>query len=174
MSKRDKYVAVPEEVVEELGHLNEIRDIITPRGKTVRFQRDYSACVSVVDTSQAHLTDLNWLFENMKKDDLLRLIATRDSARQPMYLDLTELPATRDELLNARLVVDKAFEKLPQELQALWGDGLTMVKALNNPQSRDALERVGLLKPSEKAAGFIEEASGSAQVKETEVSDSKK
>lgn len=165
-----KYVpsAMAPEVVEDLGRLNEIKVVVTKVGKRTRVQQDFSACVSIADFSEAHMTDLNWLFETMRPDELQAFMAARASQRQPVYLDLTGLPSTRQDLMNLKYEMSESFKKLPTELKTLFGDPLGMVKSLSSVDTREKLEKLGFVKASAVPEGKGEEASEARKSPEPE------
>lgn len=134
------------EQVEDLGKLNEIK-IITSRRKngSLRIQRDFSNCPTMAEQHTAHLSDLNYLIEKYKPDELAAYLTARTSHRvEVLGHDFSKEPSLQD----ARNVVyqsRKAFDELPDDLKRNFKNHVEFLKFIDNPANADKMVRMGIL-----------------------------
>lgn len=136
-------------VVEE-GKLNEliIKETIRPDGSR-RLQYDYSFCTSRTDVHSAHLTDLNYLIEKYKPDELAQYIAARSQYRAEILgHDFSQEPNLQD----AKNLIYKSrqeFENLPEDIRMHFRSHLDFLKFMENPQNKEKAIKIGLLSPEQ-------------------------
>lgn len=141
------------EIVEEMGILDQVITIETPRndGRGPRIQFDYQNCPSRTDQSAAHLTDINYLMKKYSPDELTMYLATRNSQRQEILgHDFSTEPSMQDGL-NLIADVRRVMEKMPKEIKAYASTPLEFVKFLDNPQNQEILIRHKILGKKEIA-----------------------
>lgn len=70
------------EIVKQ-GKLNEVIIVRTTRPDgSIREQQDFEFCPSMAEQHTAHLTDINYLIEKYKPDELAAYLAARTQYRQ--------------------------------------------------------------------------------------------
>lgn len=148
--KKDPQMDINEfldEKVEEMGKLNEvIIKRMTRANGTRRIQQDFSNCPSMAEQHTAHMTDINYLMEKHKPDELAAYIAARNSHRQMIVdHDFSREP----ELQDAMTVVyrsQQAFENMDPELKQNFRNHVEFLKFIDNPANEEKLIKLGLLK----------------------------
>lgn len=126
--------------------LNEliIHETIRPNG-TVRIQLDYSNCPTMAEQHTAHLTNINYLIEKYKPDELAAYIAARNAHRQEIVgHDFTQEPSLQDAknvVYNSR----QNFEKLPDDIKKYFPNHLEFLKFIDNPANADKMVALGLM-----------------------------
>jgi len=134
------------EMVEDLGKLNEIKTVVTPRPDgTFRIQQDFSNCPSLAEQHTAHLTDINYLISRYKPDELAAYIAARNQYRREVLgHDFSIEPSLQD----ARNIVYQSkqnFEALPEETKNHFANHLEFLKFIDNPANEEKLIKLGIL-----------------------------
>lgn len=154
MSKKQKQQelldAIQNDGVIASGALNEviIKRTQRPNG-TVREQQDFSFCPTLTEQHTAHLTDINYLMEKYKPDELAAYIAARTQYRQEILgHDFSQEP----NLQEAQNVVYRSrqeFENLPDKVKHSFKNHLEFLKFIDNPNNRDKLIELGLITPKQ-------------------------
>lgn len=141
-----KTTEVMEEVVEEVGKLNEIKVHYSVRKNgTLRVQRDFSNCPTLAEQHTAHLTDINYLIKKYKPDELAAYIAARSAHRQEIVgHDFAAEPNLQD-AKNIVLKSRKEFEELPDEVRFQFRNHLEFLKFVDNPANSEKLVKLGLI-----------------------------
>lgn len=126
--------------------LNEVITVITPRPNgTLRIQQDFSNCPTMAEQHTAHLTDINYLIERYKPDELAAYLAARNEYRQEVVEhDFSQEP----DLQEAKNIVARsraAFMDLPDSLKYQFKSHLEFLKFIDIPQNADKLVKLGLL-----------------------------
>lgn len=140
------------------GKLNEII-IHRSRRKngSLRIQRDFSYCPTLAEQHTAHLTDINYLMEKYKPDELAAYIAARNQHRQEILEhDFSEEP----NLQEAKNVIAKSkreFEALPDDVKYQFKNHLEFLKFIDNPANAEKMLKLGLLTPRQIQDIKIEE-----------------
>lgn len=136
-------------VVEE-GKLNEliIKETRRPDG-SLRLQYDYSFCTSRTDVHSAHLTDLNYLIEKYKPDELAQYIAARSQYRAEILgHDFSQEPNLQD-AKNLIYRSRQEFEALPDDIRMHFRSHLDFLKFMENPANKEKAIKIGLLSPEQ-------------------------
>ena len=101
-----------EVTVEKLNEVIEIRTI-RPDG-SLRIQQDFSNCPTMAEQHTAHLTNINYLMEKYRPDELAAYIAARNQYRQEIKgHDFSSEPSMQD-AKNIIYESKQAFLDLPQ------------------------------------------------------------
>lgn len=133
-----------EEVIKH-GKLNEV--IVTTKLRkngTRRIQQDFEYCPTMAEQHTAHLSDINYLMQKYKPDELAAYIAARSQYRQEiMGHDFASEPNLQ-EAKNIVLESRKAFEALPQEITSQFQSHLEFLKFVDNPANAEKLIKLGL------------------------------
>lgn len=157
-----------QEIVEDLGKLNEIKTIVTRRPNgTLRIRHDFSNCPTMAEQHTAHLSDINYLMKKMQPDELAMYIAARNQHRREILgHDFSQEPSLQD----ARQVVyesKKYFEQLPEEIRKNFPNHLEFLKFIDNPQNAEKMIKLGLLTKQQIDQIKINEANQKATPKTT-------
>lgn len=134
------------EGVIESGKFNQviIKETKRPNG-TVRYQQDYSNCPTLAEQHTAHLTNVNYLIQKYKPDELAAYMAARNAHRSEI---LGHDFATEPSMQDAKNMVynsKQIFEKLPEEIQSQFKNPLEFFKFVDNPVNQEKLIKFGLL-----------------------------
>lgn len=128
------------------GKLNEviIKETIRPDGSR-RIQQDFEFCPSLAEQHTAHLTDINYLVEKYKPDELAAYIAARHQYRQ----EIVGYDFSKDfGLQEAKNVVYRSkqeFLALPDEVRNQFSNHLEFLKFVDNPSNAEKMIKLGLL-----------------------------
>lgn len=135
------------------GKLNEliIHETKRPNGST-RYQLDFSNCPTLAEQHTAHLTNINYLMEKYKPDELAAYLAARNQYRQEI---LGHDFASEPNLQEARNVIYRSkqeFEELPDEIKHSFKNHLEFLKFIDNPANAEKMLKLGILKPKQLEA----------------------
>ncbi|AXH77083.1 MAG: internal scaffolding protein [Microviridae sp.] len=131
--------------IEKSGTLGEMQIIETRRPDgSLAVTFDYEFCPSQTEQHSAHLSDLNWLIERFKPDELAAYMAARNSYRQEILGHDFSLEPSLQDAKNTVLQVQELMEKLPIEVRSQFQTPLDFLKFIDNPQNQDALIKSGL------------------------------
>lgn len=138
------------EIVEEIGKLNEviIREEKRPDG-SLRYALDYSNCPTLTEQHTAHLSDLNYLMEKYKPDELAAYLAARNQYRMEILgHDFAAEPSLQD-AKNTLYEIKQIFESLPADVKAQFQSPFQFMKFIDNEKNKETLVRLGLVKADE-------------------------
>lgn len=165
MSPRNKKIR--EEILKE-GKLNQviIRETKRPNG-TIRIQQDFEFCPTMAEQHTGHLTDINFLMEKYKPDELAQYIAARSSYRQEILdHDFSREPSLQD----ARNVVAesrRAFFDLPDDIKTQFRSHVEFLKFIDNPSNAEKLLRLGLISKTQLDKLKVEDKNTAAATQTT-------
>lgn len=134
-----------EEIVKE-GKLNQviIKETLRPNG-TRRIQQDFEFCPTLTEQHTAHLSDINYLIEKHKPDELAAYLAARSQHRREILgHDFTQEPSLQDGL-NLVYESRKAFNELPEEVKNNFKNHVEFLKFIDNPANEAKMIRMGIL-----------------------------
>lgn len=141
-----------EQKAEKPVKLNEVINVIThgPRGR-VRVQLDFSACPTMTEQHTSHLSDINYLMERYKPDELAAYIAAKASGRSPILgHDFSQEPDFQG-ARNITYRLQQSFEALPEEVRMHFRNHLEFLKFIDNPANQAKMEQLGLMTKKEIA-----------------------
>lgn len=136
--------------VEIEGKLNEviITESIRSNG-TLRIQQGFDFCPTLTEQHTAHLTDLNYLIERYKPDELAAYIAAKMSVRPEIIgHDFSQEP----ELTQAKNIVYQmktAFDNLPDDVKMNFKNHVEFLKFIDNPANQEKMLKLGLMTKKE-------------------------
>lgn len=150
---------------EALKDLNRVKKIVTERPNgTLRIQQSFENCPSKTEQHGWKDSDINYLMERYKPDELAMYIAARNSHRHEIIgHDFSKEPS----LQEARGVIGlmkKAFDSLPEEIKKNFKDHLEFVKFIDNPDNREKMIKMGIMQEQE-----IKKLAGEVEASETEL-----
>lgn len=130
---------------------------------TIRRRLDFSFCPTLAEQHTAHLSDLNYLIEKYKPDELAAYLAARSQhKREILGHDFSTEPSLQNGM-NAIYESKKAFENLDPELKKQFKNHVEFLKYIDVPQNQEKLVKLGLLKPKQiKTLNMETEATTSA------------
>lgn len=112
---------------------------------TTRIQQDFSNCPTLAEQHTAHLSDLNYLIQKYKPDELAAYIAARSQYRQEIVgHDFSKEPSLQD-ALNMIHLSKNEFENLPEEIRVNFKSHLEFIKFLDNPANAEKMTKMGIL-----------------------------
>lgn len=128
------------------GKLNEVKIIKTKRPNgTLRIQQNFDACPSLAEQHTAHLTNINYLMEKYKPDELAAYLAARNQYRQEILgHDFSQEP----NLQEANNIVYRSrqeFENLPDDVRLHFANHLEFLKFIDNPANEEKMLKLGIL-----------------------------
>lgn len=138
---------------ETQGKLNEVIKVVTRRPNgTLRIQQDFRFCPTMAEQHTAHLTDLNYLIEKYKPDELAAYIAARSQYRTEVLGHDFSQELSMQEARNVIYRSQQEFEALPEEIRSSFRNHLEFLKFIDNPANADKMIKLGLLKPQQVEA----------------------
>lgn len=132
------------------GRLHEMQKIVTrrPNGR-LRVQQDFQFCPTMTEQHSAQMTDLNYLIEKYRPDELAQYIQAKNNMRREIIgHDFSKEP-TLQEAKNVVYELRQNFEKLPDEIKNSFRNHVEFLKFIDNPQNQDKMIKLGLLKQKE-------------------------
>lgn len=128
--------------------LNVVKKIITRRPNgTLRIQNDFSNCPTMAEQHTAHLTDINYLIEKYKPDELQAYLDAKNQYRQEIIgHDFSQEPSFQ-EAHNILYRTKKEFSELPQDIQNQFKSPLEFLKFIDNPANAEKMIKLGILTP---------------------------
>lgn len=112
---------------------------------TVRIQQDFTNCPTMAEQHTAHLTDINYLIEKYKPDELAAYIAAREQYRQEIVgHDFSKEPNLQ-EAKNIIYQSKQEFEKLPDDVKLQFKNHLEFLKFIDNPANKEKMLKLGIL-----------------------------
>ena len=126
--------------------LNEVITIITKRKNgTTRYQQDFQNCPTLTEQHTAHLTDINYLIEKFKPDELAAYMAARAQQRTEIIEhDFSQEPS----LMEAKNIVYRSqqeFEGLDPEIKQSFKNHVEFLKFIDNPANAEKMLKLGIL-----------------------------
>lgn len=134
------------EQVEELGKFNKvIIKVTTRKNGSIRISEDYSNCVSLAEQHTAHMSDINYLIEKYKPDELAHYIAARTQFKTEIighdFSKEPNLQGAKNTLYQSK----KAFEEMPKEITQQFKSHLEFLKFIDNPANAEKMIKLGIL-----------------------------
>lgn len=140
-----------ETVNKETGEITEhgLNDVIyveTRRANgSLRIQQDFSNCPTMAEQHTAHLTNLNYLMDKYKPDELAAYLAARTQHRQEILgHDFSQEPSMQ-EGLNIVYQSRQAFNDLPDDVKNNFKNHLEFLKFVDNPANAEKLIKFGII-----------------------------
>jgi len=128
---------------------------------SLRIQQDFSNCPTLAEQHTAHLTNINYLIETFKPDELAAYIAARSQYRREILgHDFSSEPSLQD----AKNVVYRSkqeFNALPDDIKFQFKNHLEFLKFIDNPANADKMLKLGIITPRQLTNLQIPDASTS-------------
>lgn len=140
-----------EEIIQDMGKLNQINTITTvrPFNKSVRIQQCFENCPTLTEQHTAHLSDINYLMEKYKPDELAQYIAARNNMRSEIIgHDFSKEPNFQ-EAKNEVYYLKKAYQQLPEEIKNQFKNHVEFLKFIDNPANQEKMIKLGLMTKKE-------------------------
>lgn len=114
---------------------------------SVRIQQDFSNCPTMSEQHTAHLTDINYLIDRYKPDELASYLAARTQYRQEIIgHDFSKEP-TMQQAMNVIYHSRKEFEELPDQIKYQFKNHVEFLKFIDNPLNANQMLQLGILTP---------------------------
>lgn len=140
------------EIVSE-GKLNEVVILQHQRqNKTIRYALDFQYCPTMTEQHTIRDTDINYLMEKYKPDELAAYIAARNQHRNEILGHDFSLEPNLQEAKNVHYALKQAFERLPEELKRNFKSHVEFLKFIDNPENQEKMKKLGLMTEREIAA----------------------
>lgn len=132
------------------GELNEVIYIHTKRKNgSLRVQQDFQFCPTLAEQHTAHLTDINYLVQKYKPDELAQYISARTQHRQEIIgHDFSAEPSLQD-AKNVVVRSKNAFNELPDDFRSQFKNHLEFLKFIDNDDNVQKLIKLGVLTPKQ-------------------------
>lgn len=158
IKKREKSIEQNQKINFETGEVTEIgleklnKVIIKETRRadgTVRIQQDFSNCPTMAEQHTAHLTNINYLIEKYKPDELQAYLNARNQYRQEIVNhDFASEPSLQ-EAKNIVYHSRQAFEALPENIQNQFKSHLEFLKFADIPSNAQKLIDLKVLTPEQ-------------------------
>lgn len=155
-SNREKSIEHDEKINFETGEVSKIgldalNKVIIKETKrangSIRIQQDFSNCPTMAEQHTAHLTDINYLIEKFKPDELNAYLQARSQYRQEIVNhDFASEPAMQ-EAKNMVYHSRQAFEALPDNVKNQFKSHLEFLKFADIPTNAQKLIDLKILTP---------------------------
>lgn len=110
-----------------------------------RIQQDFSNCPTMAEQHTAHLTNINYLMEKYKPDELAAYLAARNQYRQEIlghdFSSEPDLQEARNIMYNSR----QQFEQLPDEIKSNFLNHVEFLKFIDNPDNVEKMVKMGIM-----------------------------
>lgn len=128
------------------GKLNEVIIVETIRKNgSRRIQQDFEFCPTMAEQHTANLTNINYLIEKYKPDELAAYIAARNQNRLEIVGHDFSLEPSLQESKNIILKSRQEFETLPDEVKGHFKSHLEFLKFIDNPANAEKMIKLGIL-----------------------------
>lgn len=112
---------------------------------SLRIQQDFSNCPTMAEQHTAHLSDINYLMDRYKPDELAAYLAGRQHYRQEILgHDFSQEP----DLQEAKNIIYQSrqeFEKLDDRIKHQFKNHLEFLKFIDNPANAQKMLDLGIL-----------------------------
>lgn len=134
------------EILNEKPELNVVKTVTRKRADgTLRIQQDFTNCPTMTEQHTAHLTNINYLMERYKPDELAAYIAARNEYRREIVgHDFSREPDIQD-AKNIIYQSKQEFEKLPDDVKSSFRNHVEFLKFIDNPDNAEKMLKMGIL-----------------------------
>lgn len=135
-----------EEIVEHLGELQVPNLVFTERANgSIRVQQDFSTCPTMAEQHTAHLTDVNYLIERFKPDELAAYVAAKSQSKIPLpNHDWSKEPDSTG-ARNILYQLRQAYRDLPEDVRIHFKDHVEYLKFIDNPANAEKMIKLGFM-----------------------------
>lgn len=134
------------EIMEPIGKLNEVIPVITKRKNgSLRIQQDFSYCPSMAEQHTAHLSDINYLIERYKPDELAAYMAARNQYRREILGHDFSVEPSLQEAKNIIYKSRQEFDSLSDEIKSQFKNHVEFLKFIDNPANAEKMLKLGIL-----------------------------
>lgn len=170
MAKKEKLNEQTGELVETTDQLNIVKIVETlrPNG-TLRQQQDFSLCPTMTEQHTAHLSDLNYLMDKYRPDELAAYVAARNQYRQEILGHDFSLEPTLQDAKSQITQLKNAFNMLPEDFKKNFKNHVEFLKYIDNADNQAKLIKSKIL--TEKQVQTLSSDSITTPKKEETVSE---
>lgn len=132
------------------GKLNQVVEVIVRRPDgSIRRQTDFQYCPTMAEQHTAHVTDINYLIDRYKPDELAAYIAARGAHKQEIIGHDFSIEPNLQEARNITYKLKQAFDELPSEIKNNFRNHVEFLKFIDNPANQEKMIKMGLLTKKE-------------------------
>jgi len=99
----------------------------------------------MAEQHSAHETDLNYLIEKFRPDELAAYIAARGQKRQEIIGHDFSIEPNLQDARNITYKLKTAFDSLPDEIKYNFKNHVEFIKFIDNPANQEKMIKLGLL-----------------------------
>lgn len=161
--------AIQKDGVISSGVLNEVIFVETRRADgSLRIQQDFQFCPTLAEQHTAHLSDINYLMEKYKPDEIAAYIAARAQRPEITGHDFSKEPSLQ-EANNIVYQSKQEFEALDDKVKTHFKNHLEFLKFVDNPANAEKMVQLGLItkKQIETIIAPVTSAGGQAETTTT-------
>lgn len=125
---------------------------------SLRIQQDFSNCPTMAEQHTAHLTNLNYLIDRYKPDELGAYLAARSQYRQEIVGHNFASEPSMQEAKNIAYRSRSAFEALPDNLKNQFKSHLEFLKFADIPSNAQKLIDLQILTPKQLQSILISDS----------------
>lgn len=133
-----------QDVTKEMLNKKIIIETRRPDG-SIRVQEDYSCCPTLTEQHTAHLSDINYLIQKYRPDELQAYINAKALHRQEILGHDFSLEPSLQAAKNEVLRLKQNFEALPEEIKNSFSNHVEFLKFIDNPANQEKMIKMGLL-----------------------------
>lgn len=147
MAKKQETVNTQTGEIENAGGtLNEVLEIHVHRPDgTIGVMYDYQYCPTMAEQHTAHLTDINWLMDTYKPDELAAYISAKNASRPEITGHDFSTEPSLQEARNITYRLKTAFEALDPEVKSQFKNHVEFLKFIDNPANQEKMLKLGLM-----------------------------
>lgn len=150
---KEKKIQVEKRKKMRASELNRVTVSFSERvhNKQPRIQYGYENVPSRAEQHGWQDTDINYLMKRYSPDELSNYIASRNQHRiEILDHDFSKEPNLQ-EAKNIVVELNRQYDSLPEELKRMFNGPLEFLKYVDNPENREKLIKLGLIKEKEVA-----------------------
>lgn len=134
------------EITSFKGKLNQVIIKETRRvDGSLRIQQDFSNCPTLAEQHTAHLTDINYLIEKFKPDELAAYISARNQYRQEIVGHDFSRELSLQDAKNVVYRSQQEFLNLDPEIRDNFKNHVEFLKFIDNPANAEKMLKLGIL-----------------------------
>lgn len=138
------------EIDEPVGKLNEliVHEGRRPDG-SYYYHLDFSNCPSMAEQHSARETDLNYLIERYKPDELAAYMAARAQYKREIIGHDFSIEPNYQEARNITYQLKSAYDNLSDDIKNHFKSHVDFLKFIDNPANAEKMVKLGLLTKKE-------------------------
>lgn len=132
-------------VMNQVIHIEKRRQDRPGYKGTLRVQQDFQFCPTLTEQHTAHLTDINYLMQKYKPDELAAYIAARTQHRREIVGHDFASEPNKQQAMDVVYQSKRQFEELPDNIKYSFKNHLEFLKFIDNPANAEKMIQMGLI-----------------------------